>query len=127
MPLGVLCGHLLLLGSCAKQPPGSDPTAAVAETKTVSTAAASAGQPKDERYPLTGEILRVDAARGVLIVQHDEIKGFMPAMTMEFTASPGDVALAKPGHRIRAEMVDGVCAVRALQRMPIAVARTKDG
>ncbi len=58
------------------------------------------------RWPLTGEIVKVEAARKVLIVHHDEIKGYMPAMTMEFNVSAGDVALLKKGQRIRAEMVD---------------------
>jgi protein SCO1/2 len=40
-----------------------------------------------------------------LIVQHDEIKGYMPAMTMEFLVSAADLAAAKPGQRIRAEMI----------------------
>ncbi len=60
---------------------------------------------KDERYAITGEVIRADLERKLLIVQHDEIKGYMPAMTMEFIVSPGDLALAKPGQRIRAEMV----------------------
>jgi protein SCO1 len=58
-----------------------------------------------ERYPLTGEIIRVEADRSVLVVRHDEIKGYMPAMTMEFLVSPGDIAAAKPGQRIRAELI----------------------
>jgi len=36
---------------------------------------------------------------------HEEIKGFMPAMTMEFKAAKADLANAKPGQRIRAELV----------------------
>ncbi len=60
---------------------------------------------KGERYSLTGEVVRVEAERKILVVRHDEIKGYMPAMTMEFLASPGDLVLAKPGQRIRAEMV----------------------
>lgn len=68
-------------------------------------AAADATKPKEERYPLTGEIVRVEADRKVLVVYHDEIKNYMPAMTMEFVVSPGDLAIAKPGQRIRAEMV----------------------
>jgi protein SCO1/2 len=39
------------------------------------------------------------------VVTHDEIPGYMPAMTMEFLVSIGDVAVAKPGQRIRAEMI----------------------
>lgn len=58
------------------------------------------------RHPLKGEIVQADAGRQVLIVTHEEIKGYMPAMTMEFKASKADVANAKPGQRIRAELVE---------------------
>jgi protein SCO1/2 len=60
---------------------------------------------KDERYPLTGQVLRVEPERKILVVRHDEIKGYMPAMTMEFVVAAGDLAVAKPGQRIRAELV----------------------
>lgn len=66
----------------------------------------SAAQPGDVRHPLTGEIISVDAERNVLIVTHDEIPGYMPAMTMEFLVNRGDAANAKPGQRIRAELVE---------------------
>jgi protein SCO1 len=56
-------------------------------------------------YAITGEILSVDAARKILVVKHQEIPGYMPAMTMEFAVSAADLAAAKPGQRIRAEMV----------------------
>ena len=79
-------------GGCSKP-------AATAEART-----ATAAQKKD-RYPLTGQILRVDAERKLLVVRHDEIKGFMPAMTMEFGASAADLAAAQPNQRIRAELV----------------------
>jgi protein SCO1/2 len=65
----------------------------------------AANEKKEERYPLTGEVVRIEAERKVLVVQHDEIKGYMPAMTMEFKVSAGDLAVAKVGQRIRAEMV----------------------
>ncbi len=68
-------------------------------------ATATAAAPVEKRYPLTGEVIRVDAANKVLVVQHDEIKDFMPAMTMEFTVSAADLAAAKPGERIRGELV----------------------
>jgi protein SCO1/2 len=57
------------------------------------------------RYPLVGEITGVDVARKVLVVQHEEIKGYMPAMTMEFLVGAADLAAAKVGQRIRAEMI----------------------
>lgn len=61
--------------------------------------------PAELRYPLTGEILDVDAERNILIVRHDEIAGYMPEMVMEFIVSAGDVANARPGQLIRAEMI----------------------
>ena len=69
------------------------------------SATSSAEAAQEKRYPLTGEVIRVDAANKVLVVQHDEIKGFMPAMTMEFSVSGTDAAAAKPGERIRAELI----------------------
>ena len=63
------------------------------------------GEPAERRFPLTGEIVRAEPDRKMLVVKHDDIEGLMPAMTMEFKASAGDVALAKPGQRIRAELV----------------------
>ena len=86
-------GVLLGGAGCAR----SDP----AGTATAATTAA----PKEERYPLRGEIVSVDAARKILVVRHDEVQGYMPAMTMEFAVSAGDAAVAKPGQRIRAELV----------------------
>jgi len=68
-------------------------------------AAAVAAAPAEKRYPLTGEIVKADPGRAVLIVAHDEIKGFMMAMTMEFKVSKGDLAIARPGQHIRAELV----------------------
>ena len=98
VPLGALVWLVAaLFAGCAKT--GST------EEKPAAVAPAPAEKPKEARYPLTGEIVRVDAAKRVLIVQHDEIKGYMPAMTMEFNVSAGDAALAKPGQKIRAEMV----------------------
>ncbi len=85
---------LLVLGACGRPPAPVAPAAVPAAAKTVAVS-----------YPLTGEIIGVDAPRKVLIVQHDEIKGYMPAMTMEFLVSAADLAAAKPGQRIRAEMI----------------------
>jgi protein SCO1/2 len=60
----------------------------------------------EKRYPLTGEILSVDAEKNVLRVKHEKIEGYMPAMTMDFAVSLGDAKLAQAGQRIRAEMVE---------------------
>jgi protein SCO1/2 len=65
----------------------------------------SAPVPGEVRHPLTGEIVKADPERQALIVTHDEIKGYMPAMTMEFKVAKADLANARPGQRIRAELV----------------------
>lgn len=69
------------------------------------TEAPAAASAKGERYPLTGQILRIEPERKVLVVRHDEIKDYMPAMTMEFVVAAGDLAVAQVGQRIRAELV----------------------
>lgn len=69
-----------------------------------STATATAPK-RDNVYALTGEVLASNTANKTIRVRHDDIKGLMPAMTMDFTASPGDVAIAKTGMRIRADLV----------------------
>ncbi len=61
--------------------------------------------PADRRFPLTGLVLAVDAPRHVVRVHHDEIPGFMPAMTMDFVVADSDLAVAREGHRIRATLV----------------------
>jgi protein SCO1 len=57
-------------------------------------------------YPLRGEILEVHGDRNVLVVRHEEIPGYMPAMTMEFSVSEGDLANAAPGQNIRARLIE---------------------
>ncbi len=65
----------------------------------------SAAAPIEVRHPLTGEIVKVDPERQVLLVSHDKIPGYMAAMTMEFKVSKADFANARAGQRIRAELV----------------------
>ncbi len=76
---------LALVGGCARQDAGPN--------------AAARG------HPLTGEVVSIDAARNVMIVRHDPIEGVMPAMTMEFAVTAGDVAVVKAGQRIRARLI----------------------
>ena len=64
-------------------------------------AALSCSRPAEQRsYALQGQVQSIDAARKLLIVKHEEIKGFMPAMTMPYevqdvkafdTLAPGDL------------------------------------
>lgn len=100
---------LLAAGFAACSKSASSSAAGSTQAATSATAA-SKGEtaktaPAEERHPLTGVVVSADAARKILIVQHEEIKGYMPAMTMEFLVAAGDLAVAKPGQRIRAEMI----------------------
>lgn len=53
------------------------------------------------RYPVTGLVL-APADGAVVSIAHDEIPGFMPAMTMPFTlASEAEAARLRPGDRVR--------------------------
>ena len=88
----------LLVGACAL-------VALLPACKPVETPAAAPADTGEKHYPLTGQVLKVDAAKKSLLVQHDKIPGLMPAMTMEFTVSDGDLANAKEGQRIRADLV----------------------
>lgn len=64
------------------------------------TATASPG------HDLRGEIVGVVTDRRVLLVHHEEIPGYMPSMTMEFTAPFADLSLFHEGQRIAARMVE---------------------
>ena len=59
----------------------------------------------DRRFPLTGEVVSADPKKKILVVRHNAVVGYMPAMTMEFPVSAGDVAVAAPGQKIRAVLV----------------------
>jgi protein SCO1/2 len=69
-------------------------------------------------HDIRGEIVGLDRARGVLMIHHEEIPGYMPAMTMEFTAAGIDLAKLREGQRLTARMgapVDGVFPLTAFR------------
>lgn len=72
---------------------------------------------KEKRHALTGEIVKADPERLTLLVKHDAIPGFMAAMTMEFSVTVGDVANAREGQRIRAELVEREDGEFALEKI----------
>jgi protein SCO1 len=61
----------------------------------------SAADAKSGRHPLTGTVVSVDPAAGTALVDHDDIPGIMPAMTMNFKVGAGDRENLRPGQRIR--------------------------
>lgn len=73
--------------------------------KPVAKPVAASDDSGEKHYPLVGQILKIDAVAKTLLVKHDNIAGLMPAMTMEFSVSDGDLANAREGQRIRADLV----------------------
>jgi len=70
-------------------------------------ASASCGRPSDERqFPMQGQVQSLDAPHMLVTVKHEEIKGFMPAMTMPYEVRSADAldGLA-PGDLINATLV----------------------
>lgn len=62
-----------------------------------------------KRFDLTGKVVSVEPAKHIITVAHDEIKDYMPRMTMPFKVK-GDwvFGVVKPGDRIAAAyVVDG--------------------
>jgi protein SCO1 len=69
---------------------------------------ACGGKPADEgrRYELKGKIVSVDEKKGTATIEHEDIPGFMPAMTMEFPVrEAGALMILKPGNRVEATLV----------------------
>ena len=68
--------------------------------------ATTIGCSRGREYELRGQILAVDAARQELTVKHEDIKGFMPGMTMPFKVrDAAAMAGRQPGELIRATLV----------------------
>jgi protein SCO1/2 len=96
--VAVLASCLLMVACSKSEAPAAGDTAKAA-------APAAPATPPEVRHPLTGEIVKILADRDTLLVSHDKIPGYMMAMTMEFKVAKADLANAKEGQRIRAELV----------------------
>jgi protein SCO1/2 len=66
----------------------------------IALGSACAQKPDERRYPLHGQVLSLDPAHELVTLKHDDIKGFMPAMTMPYNVkdvkildgiAPGDI------------------------------------
>lgn len=90
---------------------------------------ASAAAPADgfTRHPITGTVVSVLKERGSLLVDHEEIPGYMPRMTMEFAVGAGDLALAAEGRKFKATLVEETGGVFRLETVwwsdPVAEAQ----
>jgi protein SCO1/2 len=60
------------------------------------------------QYELSGQILAIEAARNEVLIKHDNIQNFMPAMTMPFTVKdPALLSGREPGDLVTATLVVG--------------------
>jgi Cu/Ag efflux protein CusF len=68
---------------------------------------AGCGRPSAERrYRLHGQVLSVEPERKTVTIKHEEIQGFMPAMTMPYEVQEsGALAGLAPGDLINASLV----------------------
>ncbi len=70
-------------------------------------AASACGTSSDTRtFSLQGQVQSIDASRKLLIVKHEEIKGFMPAMTMPYEVEDASALTSlAPGDLINSTLV----------------------
>jgi protein SCO1/2 len=72
------------------------------------TAAACGPRTPAREYELTGQILAVRPERREVVIKHQDIKGFMPGMTMPFTVKDSALLTGKqPGDLVTATLVVG--------------------
>ena len=65
-------------------------------------------EPPARQYELTGQILAIDTTRNEVLIKHDSIRNFMPAMTMPFTVKdPALLSGREPGDLVTAMLVVG--------------------
>ena len=70
------------------------------------TATACSQPPEPRRYEVRGQILRVDPERQEVLVDHEDIEGFMPAMVMPYKVQDAGLLEGKePGDLVTATLV----------------------
>jgi protein SCO1/2 len=71
-------------------------------------AAACARAPEPKQYELRGQVLGVQPERNEVLIKHEDIKGFMPGMTMPFKVKEAALLTGKqPGDLVTATLVVG--------------------
>jgi len=60
----------------------------------------------EKRYPLHGKVIAVNKAERTATIQHEDIPGYMPGMTMAFKIkNDADLEMLKPGDQVTANLV----------------------
>jgi protein SCO1/2 len=78
---------------------------------------------RTRQYELRGQVLAVDSVRHEITVKHEDIKGFMPGMTMPFRVRDASLVAGRtPGELIRATLVveDAAAYLKAIERTGLA-------
>jgi protein SCO1 len=78
---------------------------------------------RTRQYELHGQVLAVDSVRNEITVKHEDIKGFMPGMTMPFKVRDASLVAGRtPGELIRATLVveDAAAYLKAIERTGVA-------
>jgi protein SCO1 len=74
----------------------------------LTAAACSRTPPPPKQFELTGQIIAIKPERQEVLLKHDDIKGFMPAMTMPYKVQDGTLLAGKqPGDLVQATLVVG--------------------
>jgi len=72
----------------------------------VATSAMLSGCVRSQHYDLRGQVLAVDRGRQEVTIKHEDIRGFMPGMTMPFKVSdPALLNGLEPGDLVQATLV----------------------
>jgi protein SCO1/2 len=81
-------------------------TAAVLAALLVTSGAACRREPPGRQFEITGQVLAVSPDGREITVRHDEVKGFMPPMTMPFKVRSAALTKGRlPGDLIKATLV----------------------
>src|SRR5437773_10149239 len=60
----------------------------------------------EKRYPIKGKIVAVDKTDRTATIEHEDIVGYMPAMTMPFKIkNDADLEMMKPGDQVTGNLV----------------------
>lgn len=63
-------------------------------------------KPEEKHYPVTGEVISVDAEHKIVNIKHGDIPGLMPGMTMGYDAAdPKQLEGLQPGDTVSADLV----------------------
>src|SRR5216684_1194483 len=64
----------------------------------------------EKRYPLKGKVVAVDKTDRTATIAHEDIAGYMPAMTMPFKIkNDADLEMVKPGDQVTGTLGSTTC------------------